>query len=73
MAPAAFLVLHLPPGLSPRYQVRNLPHQQYLHFSGYHLEAQWNDIERRDIQDLWISAYFLDLDSSEEHYLPEGH
>lgn len=77
IVPAAFLVLHLPPGLSPRYQERNLsvldlPHWQRLHFSGYHLEAQ-NDMERRGIQDLWISACFLDLDSSEEHHLPEGH
>lgn len=69
IVPAAFLVLHLPPGLSPRYQERNLsvldlPHWQRLHFSGYHLEAQ-NDMERRGIQDLWISACFLDLDSSE--------
>lgn len=76
IVPAAFLALHLLPGLPSCCQVRNLPvldlpSQQGLHFPSYHLEVQ-NDVER-GVQDLWVSAHSLDLAFAEEDYLPAGH
>lgn len=60
----------------PCCQVRNLPvldfpSQHGLHFPNYYSEAQ-NDVGRRGMQDLWISAHSLDLAFSEEDYLLAG-